>query len=67
MTPENVALSFVLQDLSTEQLTAAAAASAIVKEAAASAVVDVLEGTSEEERSAKMASVKQEKMRKVIR
>lgn len=48
-------------------MTAAAAASAIVKEAAASAVVDVLEGASEEERAAKLASFKQEKMRKVIR
>ena len=48
-------------------MTAAAAATAIVREAAASAVVDVLEGASEEEKAAKMASIKQEKMRKVIR
>ena len=57
----------LLQDQSTEQMTAAAAATAIVREAAASAVVDVLEGASEEEKAAKMASIKQEKMRKVIR
>ena len=48
-------------------MTAAAAATAIVREAAASAVVDVLEGASEEEKAAKAASIKQEKMRKVIR
>lgn len=48
-------------------MTAAAAASAIVREAAASAMVDALEGMSEEEKDAKLASAKQEKMRKVIR
>ena len=50
-----------------QEMTAAAAASAIVREAAASAVVDALEGMSEEEKSAKLAAAKEAKMRKVIR
>ena len=38
-----------------------------MREATASAVMDVLEGESEEERSSKLAAAKEEKMRKVIR
>ncbi|KAK9807532.1 hypothetical protein WJX72_001831 [[Myrmecia] bisecta] len=49
-----------------QEITAAAAASAIVREATASAVMDVLEGESEEEKSSKLAAAKEDKMRKVI-
>ena len=38
-----------------------------MREAAASAVMDALEGESEEEKSSKMAAAKEDKMRKVIR
>ena len=47
--------------------TAAAAAAAVVREATASAVMDVLEGESEEEKAAKLAAAKESRMRKVIR
>ena len=47
--------------------TAAAAAAAVVREATASAVMDVLEGESEEEKAAKHAAAKETRMRKVIR
>jgi len=50
-----------------QEATAAAAAAAVVREATASAVMDVLEGESEEERASKLASAKEERMRKVIR
>lgn len=49
-----------------EELSAAAAA-AVVREAAASAVMDVLEGESAEEKACKLAAAKEERMRKVIR
>ena len=47
--------------------TAAAAAAAVVREATASAVMDVLEGESEEEKAVKLAAAKESRMRKVIR
>ncbi len=47
--------------------TAAAAAAALVREATASAVMDVLEGESEEEKAVKLAAAKESRMRKVIR
>lgn len=43
------------------------AAAAVVREATAAAVIDVLEGESEEERASKLAAAKESKMRKVIR
>jgi hypothetical protein len=49
------------------EMTAAAAAAAVVNEAAASSIADVLEGESVEERAAKAATKKQERMQKVIR
>ena len=39
----------------------------MVREATASAVMDVLEGESEEEKAAKLAAAKETRMRKVIR
>ena len=39
----------------------------MVREATASAVMDVLEGESEEEKAAKVAAAKETRMRKVIR
>lgn len=47
--------------------TAAAAAAAVVREATASAIMDVLEGESAEEKAAKHAAAKESRMRKVIR
>ncbi|KFM25310.1 LETM1 and EF-hand domain-containing protein 1, mitochondrial [Auxenochlorella protothecoides] len=49
-----------------QELTAAVAAAAVVREAAASAMVDVLEGVSEEEKAAKYAEARRSKMRKVV-
>jgi LETM1 and EF-hand domain-containing protein 1 len=48
------------------EMAAAAAAAAVVREAAASAMMDVMEGESEEEKMSRLASAKEEKMRKVI-
>ena len=45
----------------------AAAAAAVVREAQASAVMDVFEGESAEEKACKIAAAKEERMRKVIR
>lgn len=50
-----------------QELTAAVAAAAVVREAAASAMVDVLEGVSEEEKAAKYAEARRSKMRKVVK
>lgn len=50
-----------------QEATAAVAAAAVVREATAAAVMDVLEGESEEERATKLAAAKESKMRKVIR
>ncbi len=60
-----IVLAALLQDA--RGATAAAAAAAVVREATASAVMDVLEGESEEEKAAKVAAAKEARMRKVIR
>ena len=53
---------------SAPEMAAAAAAAAVVREAAANAVMDVLDaGESEEEKTTKLATAKEDKMRKVIR
>lgn len=48
-----------------QQVTAAAAAAAVVKEAVASTTADMLEGVSEEERAARAAQAKEQRMRQV--
>ena len=50
-----------------QELTAAVAAAAVMREAAASAMVDALEGVSEEEKAAKFAENRRAKMRKVVK
>ncbi|KAK2079853.1 hypothetical protein QBZ16_002248 [Prototheca wickerhamii] len=50
-----------------QELTAAVAAAAVMREAAASAMVDALEGVSEEEKAAKFAETRRAKMRKVVK
>ena len=53
---------------SAQETTAAAAAAAVVREATATAVQEVLDtGVSAEEKSMRLAAIKEEKMRKVIR
>ena len=48
-------------------MTAATAAAVVIREAAASALVEGLEGESQEEKSAKLAQAREDKMRKVMR
>jgi LETM1 and EF-hand domain-containing protein 1 len=50
-----------------QELAATAAAAAVVREAAASSFADLLEGESQEERAAKEAVAKEERMRQVLR